>query len=143
MKVYNKKGLIWGIIWLLLGMSSMVISMIKPDDFLPGRIKDALVAGLLLIIGGVSIFRAFSKKASDEDKLEEKDERNCLIEVKSKARTLDIMFWAILILILIGIIGYTITRDLGWAMVILLPAILISIYFITYLVTTLYYEKHE
>ncbi|MGR3779554.1 hypothetical protein ACT1UG_28950 [Bacillus paramycoides] len=143
MKVYNKKGLIWGVIWTILGGWTLVLSIIKPNDFLPGQIKNVLLSALLITIGISGFIRAFSRKATQVDLVEEQDERNRLIIFKSKARTLDILFWCLVVIMIGGLVGYIMTKNIAWGFIFIIPGLLISFYWITYIITLVYYEKHE
>lgn len=110
MKIYNKKGFAWGIFWLVLGVSALVADLwINPDDFLPKTIKDVIIDFIILIMGLVGFLRAFSAKATREDIIEENDERNKLVKLKSEAKTGNLMFWVYCIVAVIGGVGFTLT----------------------------------
>ncbi|MFD3450243.1 hypothetical protein ACFDTO_37320 [Microbacteriaceae bacterium 4G12] len=143
MKVYNKKGLIWGVISTILGGWALVLDIIKPNDFLPEQIKSVLFSVLLITIGISGFIRAFSRKATQVDLVEEQDERNRLIIFKSKARTLDILFWCLVVITIGGLVGYIMTKNIAWGFIFIVPALLINFYWITYIITLVYYEKHE
>jgi hypothetical protein len=143
MKIYNKKGLIGGILWTLLGFGTIISIFVKPDDFLPAQLKSLIVAIVLITIGVSSFTHAFSKKATREDMVQEHDERTRLIELKSKAKTLDI-FVSILIVNAVGsMIGYGVTGNISWSVAALVSVCTITIYFIILLIATLYYENKE
>ncbi|MEY9976242.1 DUF2178 domain-containing protein [Lysinibacillus sp. RC79] len=143
MKVYNKKGFVWGVMWTILGVWTLVLDIIEPNDFLPGQIKNVLLSVLLIAIGISGFIRAFSRKATQKDLVEEQDERNRLIMLKSKARTLDILFWCLIVIMIGGLVGYIITKNIAWGFIFIVPGLLISFYWIAYLITLVYYEKHE
>ena len=63
MKVYNKKGLAWGIFWTALGLFSLYRSIADPVDFLPRQIKHLVIAAVVLLLGITGFVRAFSKAA--------------------------------------------------------------------------------
>ena len=143
MKVYNKKGLIWGGISTILGTWTLVLDIMKPNDFLPEQIKSILLSALLIAIGINGFIRAFSRKATQIDLVEKQDERNRLIIFKSKARTLDILFWCLVVILIGGLVGYIITKNIAWGFIFIVPGLLISFYWITYIITLVYYEKYE
>ena len=65
MKIYNKKGLVWGIFWLVLGVSALVADLaINPSDFLPKTIKDVIIDMIIVLMGLAGFLRAFSAKAT-------------------------------------------------------------------------------
>lgn len=92
MKIYNKKGLFWGIIWTLLAAWNIVHAFIAPHSNSIIQVKNIIFSIILLAIGMLGFVRAFSKKATREDLIEEQDERNRLVSLKTKSKTLDIMF---------------------------------------------------
>lgn len=142
MNIYNRKGCLLGIVWVVLGAVMFIIKITTPEDTILERIKDLVVAVVLLLIGAVSFARSLSKKATQEDKVEEKDERSQLIETKTKAKTLDILLGLIVIFIIAGMIGYMWSGNNAWGLFVLVPAILIGVYWVTYLLGYLYYERH-
>lgn len=143
MKIYNKKGFIWGGVWFILGSWLLVIRVLEPESFLPEQIKDVVIALLLIMIGIGYVIRALSKRATREERLEELDERNQLIELKTKSKsfqlTQGICFCLMLAFFVMGKVSgedlfISIGLGLGFA------------YFIsmlTELFTYFYYEKHN
>ncbi len=87
MKVYNKKGLILGVVWLIMGLWLLFIRVLEPENFLPEQIKDVIIALLLIIFGIGSITRAFSERLTQEEKTADQDERNQMIELKTKRKS--------------------------------------------------------
>lgn len=85
MKIYNKKGLIWGVFWTIGGLFCLYRDIFDPHDFLPQQIKSVILSVLLLAMGVTGFVRAFSKRATIEDKTEERDERNKLVRLKGDA----------------------------------------------------------
>lgn len=76
MKIYNKKGLVFGILWAAMGSLLLIHALIMLEPERIRQIKDLIVSVLLLAIGITSVVRAYSKKASREDFIEKSDERN-------------------------------------------------------------------
>lgn len=120
-----------------------MIRVLKPESFLPEQIKDVVVALLLMVIGIGCVVRAFSKSATRKEKLEELDERNQLIELKTKSKsfqlTQKIYFCLMLASFVMGKVSgedllITIGLGLGFAYSISIFAELFA-YF--------YYEKHN
>lgn len=140
MKIYNRKGFLWGIFWIALSIFSLVRAVIAPYDFLPQQIKHVVIAVLMLAIAMTGFFRAFSKQATKEDIIEKQDERNKLIKLQAKAKTSDILFWLLIVMMVGGLIGYILTQNLAWGVLFLIPALLVSCYWITYLILSVYYE---
>ncbi|WP_283606803.1 DUF2178 domain-containing protein [Faecalispora anaeroviscerum] len=143
MKIYNRKGLIWGIVWTLLAVFNLTHEIISPNDFLMGQIKDVLFSVALLIIGIVGFVRAFSKQATREDKVEEADERNRLVALKSKARAFDILQAFLLVAVVVFAAAYKITGNIAWIPFLIAVAVLWNISFLLDIIASIYYEKHS
>ena len=77
MKIYNKKGLLLGIFWMVLALWSIIHDFGSPNPNTLVQIRDSVLSVFLLLMGVTAFWRAFSKKATKEDILEEQDERNC------------------------------------------------------------------
>lgn len=102
MRIYNKK-LFWsGAFMMVLGLINLITSiMTKALD-----ISYIFLIAALMIMGFASIMRSTSRRRAREDKREELDERNRLIELKSKSKsfqlTHSISFIAMLTFIIMG-----------------------------------------
>lgn len=93
MKIYNKKGLIWGVFCLALGIWGLVMELfIHPADFLPETIKGVIIDGILVLIGLTGFLRAFSVRATHEDLIEANDERNELVRLKAEQQQIALCF---------------------------------------------------
>ena len=85
MKIYNKKGFFLGIFWVLLAIGCAVADLRRPDPNMLIRVRDWVLTVFVFLLGISSFWRAFSRSATREDRIEEMDERNRLVEIKSKA----------------------------------------------------------
>lgn len=139
MRIYNKKGFIFGLIWTLLGIWILITAFTAQENV----IKDIVLAIVLLAVGITSVCRALSKTASIEDYIEKNDERNKLIKLKAKARVLDLMVIFIMILMIIGIAGYIMTGNLSWGYVFFGPLLIFGFYWIVSIAMEIYYERKE
>ena len=139
MRIYNKKGFIFGLIWTLLGIWILITAFTAQESVT----KDIVLAFILLAIGITSVCRALSKTASIEDYIEKNDERNKLIKLKAKARVLDLMVIFIMILMIIGIAGYIMTGNLSWGYVFFGPLLIFGFYWIVSIAMEIYYERKE
>ena len=90
-----------------------------------------------------AFWRAFSKKATREDQIEERDERNRLIRYKSKARMLDIAYGILFVFMVCGMIGFKLTANPVWFAILVLPGLFLGGFLILEICVQLYYEKHE
>ena len=143
MKIYNRKGFAWGLLWTALSGWLLVHAVLAPEPELAKQIKNIVVGIILLLVGLNGLCRAFSRKASREDYIEAKDERNQLLALKIKARTLDVMLVAICILVAVGVAGYFLTEEPAWGCLAFGPFLLTGVYWISEVVIAVYYERHS
>lgn len=83
MKIYNKKVFASGVFEIALGLLSLIADIMKQDF----SIKSSVLIAVLVVLGFGSILRSISPRMAKEDKLEELDERNRLITLKSKSKS--------------------------------------------------------
>lgn len=143
MTIYNKSGFVWGLIWTILGVARLALLVIVPEDSTAQLIK-GLVLGIFMLILGVTMFRrAFSKQATREDRIEQRDERNKLVTLKAQARTSTVLLWTIMVFMAAGFVGYMVTNNVAWAFVFTVPAVLLIVYMFSIIGLTIYYEHRE
>lgn len=82
MKIYNRKSFAEGIFILALGTLLLITDFINHAF----EIKGAVLIFALYFMGGGLMFRSLSRKLTKEDRLDQMDERNQLIELKSKCK---------------------------------------------------------
>ncbi len=82
MKIYNKKSFAEGIFILALGTFIVIMDWIN----LTFEMKGAILSIVLSFLGIRLIARSLSLKFTKEDRLEEMDERNQLIALKTKSK---------------------------------------------------------
>lgn len=143
MKIYNKRGFVLGLIWSVMGGWLFILSVTSADSASPKQIKNILASLVLLVVGLTDVIRAFFQKATRQDFIEEQDERNRFVYLKTKSKVLDIMVYVLTGSMVAGLIGYIITKNIAWGFVFLIPALLISLYWISFIIVNLYYDKHE
>lgn len=143
MKIYNRKGFIWGIVWTVLGGLRLLLLVIQPEDTTAQLVKGTIVGVVLLTLGLSGFTRALSKQATREDRIEENDERNKLVRLKSKAWVNDVMFWTMIALIVCGVIGYYMTDNIAWAFLAFAPLLQVIVYFWSSIILSIYYERRE
>lgn len=84
MKIYNKKGFVWGIFWTILGAARLVLLVTHPEEQTVQLIKGLAFGIVFLTIGLSGFTRAFSKQATREDIIRANDERNKLVKLKKR-----------------------------------------------------------
>lgn len=137
MKIYNKKVLVSGVFMVALGVLNLVTSVMR-DDL---DISAVILIVALFAFGFSAIMRSVLQRLTRADRLEELDERNRLIELKSKSKsfhlTQGISFVVMLLLLIMGkVSGYEgfIAMAVGLAF-----AFVISM--LTEIFTYMYYES--
>ncbi|HIT61134.1 MAG TPA: DUF2178 domain-containing protein [Candidatus Fimousia stercorigallinarum] len=102
MKIYNKKVFASGIFMAALGLLNLITSIMRKDL----DINSIILIAALFVLGFGSIMRSMSQRMTKEDKLEELDERNRLITLKSKSKSFQltqmISFILMLVLLVMG-----------------------------------------
>ena len=143
MKLYNKKGLLLGIFWLAVGLGGLILEIARPSSVKAVFIRDIVLFSLLLLFSLRQIVRAFSARASREDFLEERDERNRYIRLKTGCT----MFKVAEALLLIWVIGsaatFGLTRDEIWTMAVIVSGLTLGLLFIIELIVGIHYEGKE
>ncbi len=129
-KVYNKKGLILGIFWTVLAVWNLLHDFFVQEGDMAVQIRGFILSLVLLSLGVRLFRRAFSKEATREDIVEELDERNRLVELKSQARMLHIVCGVLFVVMLCGLVGYRLTGNIAWAFIFTIPGVLLGLFLI-------------
>ncbi len=137
MKIYNRKYFIYGLASLALGIAVFVTAK------RPIALKLIILAVLCAVIGVGFILRSFSRELTKADKLDELDERNQLIALKSNSKTSQItqLGSGILTVAFMGMGGCSGNKDfiaMGVG-----AAFCFTISLFAELFTKVYYEKHN
>lgn len=83
MRVYNKRNFASGLVLALLGAGLLAIGLSRGFE-----LKKCVLSVLCLFIGYGLIIRSISRQWAKEDLLNKRDERNQLIALKSRSRSL-------------------------------------------------------
>lgn len=138
MRIYNKRTFGYGVFSTALGVLNLLLCFRTGFDG-----SGLLLALLLLLVGGGSILRGLSRDLSREDRLEALDERNRLVELKTKSKafrlTQGISFGLMLVLLVLGkVLEERLLIGVGIG---LASAYTVSMF--TEVLTFCYYEKHS
>lgn len=120
----------------------LVPGYVDSADFLPQQIKSVLFSLLCLAIGLTCLIRTFSKSSTREDRIEEMDERNRLVQLRTNFLTLNILGYLQLAGTIIGILGFTFTKTEIYGFLFLFSGISITVTAVIALIATAWYEKH-
>ena len=142
MKIYNKKRFFSGVLWTAAGAFCLYRDIVDSADFLPQQIKSVVISLLCLAIGLTSLIRAFSKSSTREDRIEEMDERNRLVRLKTNSLTLNILGYLQLAGMIIGILGFAFTESEVYGFLFLFAGLSITVTAVISFIATVWYEKH-
>ena len=139
MKIYNRKKFASGIFLLLLGL-------LRFTPLFAGRewdVKSIFWTAVLLLLGVSELVHSLSSRLTRQDKLEERDERNRLVDWKAKSMTLKITQAIYLVLgwifLVMGVIRQAdIVMAVGLGLLFTFP-----IGMFTELFTSIYYESRN
>ena len=79
MKIHHKKNFWAGLGMVALGLVNLALSLWRRDFDL----STGVLVGALLLLGVSSLLRSLSPQLSRQDKIEEQDERNILVKLKT------------------------------------------------------------
>ncbi|OFI49492.1 hypothetical protein BG261_02625 [Floricoccus tropicus] len=140
MKIYNKKGLIIGIISFVIAALSLFTSLFLEKNI---SIKTLVLPIIMLICGFTNIKDAFSKNRTLENKINENDERNQLIKLKSQTMSHKIFSNITITIAILFLLLYFINRNISFLNIFIVASIIWSIINIIDIFTYFYYEKKE
>ena len=105
MKIYHKKNFAEGLFFTLLGAAFIVLFLVR------GNIepKSVVFCVLSLLLGPGLLLRSFDKRLSFQDRVDELDERNILVKLRTKSTAFSIVQYTLLgvcALCTVGAIAY-------------------------------------
>ncbi len=143
MKLYNKKGLVFGLFWTILGVSALVLEFVRPSGNTAVFIRNIVLFSLLILFGVRQVVRAFSKAATREDMVEERDERSRFIKLKTGSTMFKVAEVLLFIWTIGSMIGYGFTQDTMWVMAVIVAGFTLGLLFIIELFVGIHYENKE
>ena len=105
MKIYHKKNFAAGLFFTLLGAAFIVLFLVKGEV----RPNSVVMCVLSLLIGPGLLLRSFDKRLSFQDRVDELDERNILVKLRTKSTAFSIVQYTLLgvcALCAVGAIAY-------------------------------------
>lgn len=82
MRIYSKKNFTYGLLLTLLGIVSLILNFIKGF-----RVRSCILLALCIYFGIGIIIRSISREMTKEDILNDLDERNQYINLKSRSKS--------------------------------------------------------
>lgn len=137
MKIYNKRSFISGVVSFLLGLALLLCCIFKEFD-----LKSVLLMIFMFFIGMNEIRRSISYQMSREDKIDDLDERNRLIGLKSQSKAFNVTQNICFLLQLAFMIMGAIAKEMLFIYIGLGLAFSFTISMIAEISACIYYEKH-
>ncbi|CAB1249908.1 conserved membrane protein of unknown function [Ruminococcaceae bacterium BL-4] len=137
MKIYNKKSFISGITSFLLSLVLLLCCIFETFD-----IKSVLLMIALFLFGMNGIWRSTSYQMSKQDKVDDLDERNHLIRLKSKSNAFNVTQIVCFILIIAFMFLGTIAKEPFFTYAGVGLTFGFNISMIAEIISSIYYEKH-
>ncbi len=105
MKIYHKKNFAAGLFFTLMGVAFIVLFLVKGEV----RPKSVVLCVLSLLLGPGLLLRSLDRGLSYQDKIDELDERNILVKLRTKSTAFSIVQYTLLgvcALCAVGAIAY-------------------------------------
>lgn len=139
MQIYSKKQFASGIFMVALGAANLIADIAAQNV----EFKGIILIVALFLFGCNAIFRSLSKKHFLEEKLEELDERNQLIELKSKSKSFQLTNGISFTLMIAVLVAAKRTGYDGYIGIALGLAFSCAVSMFAEIFTYLYYEQHN
>lgn len=92
MKIYHKKNFATGLFFTLLGAAFIVLFLVRGNI----ELKSVVFCVLSLLLGPGLLLRSFDKRLSFQDRVDELDERNILVKLRTKSTAFSIVQYTLL-----------------------------------------------
>ena len=89
------------------------------------------------------VVRAFSQPAAREDAIEERDERNKLIKLKTGSTMFKVAEAILFVWIIASTSAFALTQDTLWTMAVIVSGFTLGLLFIIELFVSIHYERKE
>ena len=136
MKNYNRRGLIIGIVQLLLSVFCFITMIVTDFD-----VKLAVLGIIIALLGITSVINSFSKEETRKELIENEDERSQLVKMKAKAKSFDITSNFLFLATIAVMIAYGITKNQVFVYMVLCTGAALSVCWISHIIAHFYYES--
>ena len=136
MKYYNRRGLMSGIVQLLLSVFCLITMTVTGFD-----VKLAVLGIIIALLGMTSVISSFSKEATRKELIDNEDERSRLVNIKAKSKTFDIVSTFLFLATIAVMIAYGVTQNQVFVSMVLCTGAALSVCWIGHIITHFYYES--
>ena len=107
MKIYHKKNFASGLFFTLLGIGFLVLFLVKREV----QPKSLVFCVFSLLLGPGMLLRSLDRKLSYQDKIDERDERNILVKLRTKSTAFSIVQYLLMGVCVLCAIGAVLYGD--------------------------------
>ena len=107
MKIYHKKNFAAGLFFTLLGIGFLVLFLVKREV----QLKSLVCCVFSLLLGPGMLLRSLDRKLSYQDKIDERDERNILVKLRTKSTAFSIVQYLLIGVCVLCAIGAVLYGD--------------------------------
>ena len=107
MKIYHKKNFAAGLFFTLLGIGFLVLFLVKREV----QLKSLVCCVFSLLLGPGMLLRSLDRKLSYQDKIDERDERNILVKLRTKSTAFSIVQYLLMGVCVLCAIGAVLSGD--------------------------------
>lgn len=136
MKIYNKALFASGVFMLALSTINLVMNIMQNDV----DTNTLILVIVLFVLGLSSVTRSVSRQKTREDRLEQRDERNQLVELKSKSKSFQLTQTIAFVFMLIFFVAGKLSGDTNFVAMGVGLGFVFTISMFAELFTYLYYE---
>lgn len=136
MKNYNRRGLMVGIVQLLLALFCLITIIVTGFD-----VKLLVLGGIIALLGITSVLNSFSKEATRKEWLDNEDERAQLVTMKAKAKSFSIVSNFLLLATIAVMVAYGITKNQVFVYMFLCTGAGLSVCWVSHIFTHVYYDS--
>ena len=136
MKNYNRRGLIIGIVQLLLSVFCFITMIVTGFD-----VKLAVLGIIIALLGITSVINSFSKEETRKELIDNEDERSQLVKMKAKAKSFDVASNFLFLATIAVMIAYGITKNHVFVYMVLCTGAALSVCWISHIIAHFYYES--
>ena len=136
MKNYNRRGLMVGVVQLLLALFCLITIIVTGFD-----VKLLVLGGIIALLGITSVLNSFSKEATRKEWLDNEDERAQLVTMKAKAKSFSIVSNFLLLATIAVMVAYGITKNLVFVYMFLCTGAGLSVCWVSHIFTHVYYDS--
>ncbi|WP_373899438.1 hypothetical protein ACER0A_001400 [Haloimpatiens sp. FM7315] len=143
MKIYNKKKFISGIVFLALAFVNIGFMIVKFDSLTTLIIVKHSAVNIFCVLFGITeVYRSLNRKCTIED-IKNEDERELLINMKSKSRAFTITLGICVTIILLSMAAWALTKNDIWMGVFVCMSSFFTIMIITVIGSYVYFNRRN